>query len=52
MNNTNAISREEKCLVHDSEVIVPGTVLRVHFLQMLRANASIVRGEVIDVFCV
>ena len=38
--------------MHDSEVIIPGTVLRVYFFQMIRANTSIVRGELIDVFCV
>ena len=35
--------------MHDSEVIIPGTVLRVYFFQMIRANISIVRGELIGV---
>ena len=45
--------KREKFLVHDNEVIVPGTVLTVYFfLQMIRANTNIVHGELIDGFCV
>ena len=30
-------------------MIIPGTVLRVYFFEMIRANTSIVRGELIGV---